>query len=128
MVLAREPYRDRKKEGTPHADVVMISERDTNEPANIICRSFGIGDYFFGYVIMWQNSRVVTTHEIGHLLGIPGNHNDHSMDEFSKNYKHQNCVMNWSAPSRYFCGHCLDRLIPFWEGLERTTGKKYFKN
>ena len=129
-LLASEPYRKRSKGGIPHADIVLI--RNHNEAEDGVKRgSHGIGNYGQGYVIMWVSARGSTIHEVGHLLGIPANHDNDRNSAFWKHiqsYSHvDDCVMNWRIPSDKFCGHCKDRLTYLWKGLEKATGMKYFK-
>jgi len=126
QLLYEEPYRKETSNGTPHADILIIKDHDPNE-AGVIRGSHGIGSYKEGYVIVWENSKNSTIHEVRHLLGIPKNHGEDFMREYAEYYNIDSCVMWWEVPSDKFCGHCLDRLKYFWKGLEESTSMKYFK-
>lgn len=133
-LLAGEEWRKPSKGGTPHANIVIIKNPSDQR---IIKGSFGIGNFQKGSIIMWKSSVNVSTHEAGHLLGIESNRNhgermDWWKSEYIDNYVGlyndvDNCVMDWRAYFGKFCHHCHDRLFYFWKGLEKATGRKYFK-
>jgi len=128
-LLYNEPYRKINHGGEPHADIIIINNHNPDEQ-RVIPGSFGIGNYRKGYVVVWNGKEKVTTHEVGHLLGIPANHGERLMLEYSNEYDKKDidsCVMNWCIPEGNYCDHCLDRLKYFWKGLEESTGIEYFK-
>jgi len=130
-MLYREIWRDESKGGKQHGDIGVFLEHSPNE-IKVKAGSLGIGYHKKGYALMWDKLRKVSTHEAGHLIGIPGNHDSSGMiPNFNiykaAGYSDSGCVMNWDVPSGRFCDECLDRLIGYWQGVEDNHRIRFFK-
>jgi hypothetical protein len=123
--LGKLLYENLRKSQVRFASAVVVQCNDFRD-RKIIEGSYGIGSFKGAYIIMWNGSKEAATHETGHLLGIPFNHDDclPEMRKYSGNYDLSRCVMNWHAPSDRFCGHCLDRIDGFWQGLEANLNRR----
>lgn len=69
----------------------------------------------------------VAKHEMGHILRLY----DHIKGDVIPGYRPYNgCVMTpyyIGDDSYHVCDSCLEGLKAFWRGMERVTGKKFFK-
>jgi hypothetical protein len=59
------------------------------------------------------------------LLGYNLHHEDTKVAGYAEP---EDCLMYWRSSTGRICPKCRDALVGLWEGLEKETGKKYFKD
>jgi len=126
--------------GKQHADALV-----TNRILKVGGENFGQSTFSIGYIVMsltdgtnnpkdkrdrqdpdmYNLVRKIAKHEAGHLLGYNKHHDFCSVEGYDEP---DDCLMYWRCSTDEICPKCKDALVGLWEGLEKKTGKKYFKD
>jgi hypothetical protein len=135
---ANEPFRDTRKGGKLHADVVVTSRKIYSSEANKGkgVMAWGITEFMYGSCLLSPLSlpdliytRRLAAHEACHLLGLLTHHTPIE-EEFKSKFGYAvdgHCLMDILLQNEKICERCFDALLYFWKGMEERHGMRFFK-
>jgi hypothetical protein len=128
--LLQEPWRDPLRGGKPHGDVVIIDRITSESDSWWGGTSFEYGTCFI-YVPRERQKNIrfirnVAKHEATHMLGYHLHHED--VHAHVPGYPLVvDCLAFHRCSSTNICSKCKDAILSFWIGVQKRTGRNYFK-
>jgi len=136
--------KETKKRSKNHTAEIILTDRQIYDDGVLTCDGFACPfESGIAHIVSNNNYHPIHTarvakHEAGHLLGILGHHkiNYRSyykepraclMDAGYRQEKDETGRHRIIQPTNKICDCCLDRLVGFWENVEKTLDLKLMK-
>ena len=122
-ILVAEDYRNPRKGGKPHADVI-ITDKYLSYGGRPQDMNWGSSNCLTGCMVLSLPGRrkhayeflpKITQHETTHLLGYNIHHDTVRVNEYNNDI---NCNMNWEASTLFTCPKCKNAVKSYWRGID----------